>query len=344
MPPVSTDQVVAMYSRYPYPTPVVGGGLSYDVANLFSLLCGGDALEGSSVLDAGCGTGQRAVGFAQRYPGARVRGMDAVEPALNVARELATRHAVKNVAFTRGDIMKLEMGETFDFIISTGVVHHLEDPRRGLHNLCRHLSPDGVICVWVYHPFGEMERLIGRELLQTLWGADRGDLAEGQRVMEQLQLRLGAGRYGHGADASQPASRRGQLSADADAFMHPIVHAYRFGQAMDLFRDSGVEWVAVNGINTPEVMKLVDLDGVEDAGREFCLRAEDLFQSGDLARRFDALPRTERYRAIELLMKPTGFTLVAGRGNAAARLTARIAGNAVPTGELPAPDEGIFRV
>ncbi|WP_420130059.1 class I SAM-dependent methyltransferase [Longimicrobium sp.] len=344
MPAVSTQDVITMYSRYPYPSPVVGGGLAYDIANLFSLLCPGDALEGRSVLDAGCGTAQRAVGFAQRYPGARVQGIDAVDASLHVARELASRHGVRNASFSHGDIMQLEMGETFDFIISTGVVHHLEDPRRGLHNLCRHLSPDGVICIWLYHPFGELDRLLGRELLLTLWGDDRADLALGQRLMEQLDLRLGAGRYGQGVNAAQAESRRGRLSADADAYMHPIVHAYRFGEAMSMFRESGMAWVAVNGLNTVDDMKLMDLGGVEEEGRDFCLRTEDLFPAGELRGRFETLPRMERLRIAELMTRPTGFTLVAGRGDSLGRLSPRVAGNAVTTGDLPEPDPRIFRV
>lgn len=344
MPPASTDDVVAMYSKYPYPSPVVGGGPAYDIANLFSLLVGTDELAGRRVLDAGCGTGQRVVGFAQRYPAARVQGIDAAEAPLHVARELAERHGVRNLALSRRDIMNLEMGEEFDFIISTGVVHHLEDPRRGLHNLCRHLAADGVICIWLYHPFGELDRLLGRELLLTLWGERRSDLVEGQRFMEQLQLRLPPDRYGQEAGAAQPASRRAQLSADVDAFMHPIVNAYRFGEAMALFRDSGVEWVAVNGINTPEGAKLVDLDAVEEAGRGFCLGSEDLFQAEELRKRFDSLARVDRLRVIELLTKPTGFTLVAGRGDSPRRLKARVAGNAVPVDALPEPEPRMFRV
>lgn len=344
MPPVSTDDVVAMYSRYPYPSPVVGGGLAFDVANLFSLLCGNDALAGGKILDAGCGTGQRVVGFAQRYPGARVHGIDAAEPSLHVARELAERHGVRNVTFSRHDIMSLEMDDEFDFIISTGVVHHLEDPRRGLHNLCRHLAADGVISIWLYHPFGELDRLLNRELLLTLWGEQRTDLAEGQLFMEQLQLRLPPDRYGHGDNAARPVSRRTQLSADADAFMHPIVNAYRFGEAMAMFRDSGVGWVAVNGINTPEAMKLLDLEAVEEVGRELCLRSADLFQAEVLRNRFDALPRTQRLRVVELLMKPTGFTIMAGRGDSLQRLMPRIAGSAVSVDALPEPDPRILRV
>jgi hypothetical protein len=187
-----------------------------------------------------------------------------------------------------------------------------------------------------------MDRLLGRELLHTLWG-ERRDLAEGQRMMEQLRLGLQPGRYGHGTGAPQPESRRARLSADADAFMHPIVNAYRFGEAMEMFRGSAVDWVAVNGINTPDAMKLVDLDGVEDEGRAFCLRTEDLFESDELRRRFDGLPRMDRLRVIELMTKPTGFTLVAGRGDSLGRLNQRVAGGAVPADELPAPDGRLFR-
>jgi SAM-dependent methyltransferase len=341
---VSTEAVVALYSRFPYPSPVVGGGLSFDIANLFSLLVGDDGLVSRSILDAGCGTGQRVVGLAHRYPDAQVQGIDAVDAALNVGRELAQRHGVDNVSFSRRDIMNLEMGETFDFIVSTGVVHHLEDPRRGLHNLCRHVAEDGVICVWLYHPFGELDRLLGRELLLTLWGERRDDLAQGQAIMQQLQLGLQPGRYGMGAEAGQTESRRARLSADADAFMHPIVNAYRFDEAMEMFRGSGMEWVSVNGVNTPEAMKLLDLGALEDEGRSVCLRGEDLFASSELRARFDALPRMERLKVVELMMKPTGYTLVAGRGDAARRLMPRVAGNAVPVDEIPDATPRIFRV
>src|SRR5690349_2140175 len=78
--PVSTEAVAAMYARYPYPSPVVAGGLAFDIANLFSLLCTSDALAGRKVLDAGCGTGQRVVGFAHRNPDAQVHGIDFAEP------------------------------------------------------------------------------------------------------------------------------------------------------------------------------------------------------------------------------------------------------------------------
>lgn len=340
---MSTEDVVAMYSRYPYPSPIVGRTLAYDVANLFPLLCEGE-LEGQKILDAGCGTGQRVLGFAKRYPKAEFQGIDVTEASLGVARELARRHAIPNVAFSRHDILALELEERFDFIVSTGVIHHLEDPRRGLESLCRHLTDDGVICLWHYHPFGEFDRLLGRELLLTLWGEERADLARGERIMEQLRLRLPSEQYGYTSSATSPDSARVRLSQDADAFMHPIVNAYRFDEAMAMFGGCEVDWVAVNGINTPEGMKLVDLAEVEEAGRPFALWGSDLFPEESLRELYHACSPAGRLTAVELLTKPTGFTVLAGRGDSCRRLSRRVQGNAFAKDALPDPYPRMFRV
>jgi SAM-dependent methyltransferase len=341
---MSTEDVVAMYSKYPYPSPVVGRILAYDIANLFHLLFEDDEMEGRKILDAGCGTGQRVLGLAKRYPKARIRGIDVTEASLGVARELARRHAISNIAFERRDILALEMEERFDVIVSTGVVHCLRDPRRGLENLCRHLADDGVVCIWHYHPFGEFDRLLGRELLLTLWGDDRADLAKGERIMDQLHLQLHPEQYGYGTTATNPDSDRGRLAQNADAFMHPIVNAYRFDEAMAMFASCGVDWVAVNGINVPGGMKLVDLAEVAETERTFALWGDDLFRDEPLRELYRQRPPLDRLRAVELLTKPTGFSILAGRGDSLRRLSRRIQGNAFSGDALPEPYPRIFRV
>jgi SAM-dependent methyltransferase len=337
----STEEVLAMYSKYPYPSPTVGTSLSYDMANLFYLLVEDDGLDGKKVLDAGCGTGQRVLGFAQRYPRARFQGLDMTQASLDVAGQLARKNEIENISFRKGNILALDLGESFDFIVSTGVLHHLEDPRQGHENLCRHLSADGVICVWHYHPFGEFDRLVGRELLQTLWGDSRSDLAKGQRIMELLGLRLPAEQYG--TAATQREGDRSQLSIDADAFMHPIVNAYRFDESMAMFTGCEVDWVAMNGINTLKTMKLIDLTQVEELGRELCLWDTDLFEDEYLAEQYRSLSKSDKLRVVELLTKPTGFTVLAGRGDSFKRLGDRIAGNSIPKQDLPEPYPRLLR-
>ena len=339
---ISTEDVVAMYSKYPYPSSTVGMSLSYDVASLFYLLCRGDDLSNKKVLDAGCGTGQRVLGFAETYPKAQFLGIDVTEASLEIAIHLAEKHAIRNITFKKSDILNLDLGEKFDFIVSTGVVHHLEDPQKGLVNLCHHLTSDGVICIWHYHPYGEFDRLIGRELLLILWEDQRSDLMKGQRIMEQLQLKLLAEQYG--TSATQSEADRSQLSINADAFMHPIVNAYRFDEAIAMFKSCDISWVAVSGINTPQTMKLVDLMQVEDMGRDFCLWDSDMFKEESLMNLYNSLTKLDKLKVIELLMKPTGFTILAGKEDSYKKLGRRIEANFIPKEALPEPYPRILRV
>ena len=339
---VTTADVKAMYSKYPYPSPTVGGSLSFDVANLFRILCGPDDLSGKKILDAGCGTSQRVLGFAKRYPKAKFTGIDMTTASLNVARQLALRHNVQNITFKEKDILNLDLGEKFDIIVSTGVLHHLTDPQRGVSNLCEHLAEDGVICLWYYHPFGEADRLMGRELLLTLWDPQHSDLLKGQWIMEQLGLGLIPGQYG--TTATQKEGDRSQLSINADAFMHPIVNAYRFDEAMAMFKTCDVQWVAINGLNTANTMKLIDLEQVEENGRELCLLNSELFETEPLINLYKSLSKADKLRVIELSTRPTGFTILAGRSDSFKKLGNRTAGNMIRKEDLPDAYPRLFRV
>jgi hypothetical protein len=160
--------------------------------------------------------------------------------------------------------------------------------------------------------------------------------------MQQLGLRLSAEQYG--LTASQKEGDRSQLSIDADAFMHPIVNAYRFDEAMALFDSCDVDWVAVNGINTLKTMRLIDLMQVEELGQELCLWDTELFEEEDLRRLYRSLGRNDKLKVIELLMKPTGFTVMAGRGDSFKRLGERIEGNLFLKRDLPEPYPRLLRV
>jgi len=340
-----TADVRAMYSKFPYPSPIVGASVSYDVANLFGILCEPAALDGKTILDGGCGTGQRVLGFASRYPKAKFKGVDMTDASLTVARSLAQKNNISNITFETHNLLELQLTETFDVIVSTGVVHHLEDPRRGLANLCKHLGPDGMICIWHYHPYGEFERLVGRELLLTMWGDDRSDLARGHRLMEQLQLNLVPQQYGHAA--TQKTADLSQLSINADAFMHPIVNAYRLVDAMSLFLGCGVDWVAINGINATGEMKLIDLEGREEREEiadELCVRDDELFTNPELQTEYRKLGKLQKLAVIELLRRPTGFTVMAGKGDSRERFGKRLAGNIVPLEALSNEPTPLLRV
>lgn len=103
---------------------------------------------GLAALDAGCGNG-KWLDFLARAPAARAIGLDysdAVEPCYR-----NTRHHA-NVVVIQGSILEPPLQrEAFDLVISDGVIHHLDDPNRGVKLLGERLRRrGGKLAVWIY--------------------------------------------------------------------------------------------------------------------------------------------------------------------------------------------------
>jgi SAM-dependent methyltransferase len=318
-----------MYEAYPYPSPTVGDTLIPDVANSLYTIFGEDGLSGRKILDAGCGTGQRLLAVARRYPKAQFVGLDMTAASIAVAEALSRRHGIRNVEFCNSDMLDFSPGYPFDVILSIGVVHHLEDPTRGIQFLTSLLSENGILILWLYHSLGEHQRLLDRETLLTLWNRTEGYDA-GLQVLRDMGLQLETKRYG--SSAAQSKSEVSQVSIDVDAYLHPIVNAYRFEEMISVLRDyTPLDWAAVNNINLVDSSKLIDLNEVETGDmRYFCQTAEDLFAAESLRQRFRALDPLKKLRVLENQLKPTGFTVLGGRGDAHQRLSARVQSNVIP--------------
>jgi SAM-dependent methyltransferase len=105
-----------------------------------------DALNGKVGLDAGCGKG-RFTRILAGHLDAEVAldGSSAVEAA---ARNLSHN---PNVAVVKSDLRDAPFApESFDFISSLGVLHHLDDPREGFEHLLTYLAPKGRILLYLY--------------------------------------------------------------------------------------------------------------------------------------------------------------------------------------------------
>ena len=114
------------------------------------------------VIDAGCGNG-RLVEFSLRYSPEIVIGIDysdSVEIAFN-----RTRH-LKNVIIIQASLQSLPIKLHFaDIIYSLGVVHHLEQPEKGLSELGKRLASNGKMHIWTYsHEGNELYLVLMRPM------------------------------------------------------------------------------------------------------------------------------------------------------------------------------------
>lgn len=90
----------------------------------------------TDIMDVGCGTGLMLTMIQNRFPEARLSGIDASPAMLKIA---TARLPDANYYITDVENMK-KMDQTYDVVCSINVLHHLNDPVahiRQLHRLCR---------------------------------------------------------------------------------------------------------------------------------------------------------------------------------------------------------------
>ncbi|MDQ1102856.1 class I SAM-dependent methyltransferase [Nocardioides zeae] len=313
----------ALYESFPYPSPDPAGPLISDTALGLAAVFGGSELTGWRVLDLGCGTGHRLVATALQHPEADFVGLDASARSIEVATELVARHGVSNVELVHGSVPDAELTTDFDLVVSTGVLHHLPEPKAALRWAIDQLADDGLIYVWMYGALGEHDRLLDRELVRELAGPDTD--AGGLAIVRELGLSLPSAQYGD-TSRGDAASTAAVASVDADAYLNPIVNAVRFDDIIELFAGQCVDWLSVVSINNDGSSRLVDLTGRHPLG-DLAVSGSAVLPDGLLRERYETLGPVARLRVIELMTKPTGVTVVAGRGDSIRDCAERIVDN-----------------
>jgi len=120
----------------------VTGRVTAEVAG--ALLDAAGVVDGSRVLDVGCGTGIVTAAAAAR--GARATGADVAEGMLAVARE---RHPELEFVVADAEALPFSAG-AFEAVVANLVVNHLPTPEQAVAEFARVLAPGGSVAVAVW--------------------------------------------------------------------------------------------------------------------------------------------------------------------------------------------------
>ncbi|MGA8444784.1 MAG: class I SAM-dependent methyltransferase [Roseiarcus sp.] len=227
------DEVRAFYESHPYPAPL--GNLDRhrelyrnpDRRRAVSLLLWPtrQPAPNRKILIAGCGTSQAAI-HAMREPHATVIGIDISESSLSHTRELQRKYGLRNLDLHRLAIEDVgSLGEVFDEIVCTGVLHHLPDPDLGLRSLRAALAQDGALHIMVYATYGRAGVYMMQEYCRLL------GVRANEEELRALGATIGALSPDHPiAAAASRAKDFRQADALADALLHPVDRAYTVPQ------------------------------------------------------------------------------------------------------------------
>jgi len=137
------DRVRSFYDDHPYPPPVENlerykrrwQDPQRRRADFHLFWPDREYREDPSILIAGCGTSQAAK-HALRWPAAQVIGIDLSATSIHQTELLKKQHGLNNLQVHQLAIEDVStLGMSFDQIVCTGVLHHLEDPDAGLSAL-----------------------------------------------------------------------------------------------------------------------------------------------------------------------------------------------------------------
>lgn len=103
--------------------------------------------EQSTVLDVGCGTGRWSIYLSSKF--SSVYAMDpskAIYAAANLTKDIPGIHLIKasaeNIPFE---------DETFDLVISLGVLHHIPDTQKALNTIVKKVNKGGQCLIYLYY-------------------------------------------------------------------------------------------------------------------------------------------------------------------------------------------------
>ena len=190
-----------------------------------------------SILIAGCGTSQ-AARHALMEPDARVTAIDLSATSLRHTRDLQQKHDIRNLQLHQLAIEQVgELGETYDQIVCTGVLHHLSDPDAGLRALRAVLALDGAMHIMVYAPYGRAGVYMMQDYCRLLEiGVGDEDLRDlGQTVQALPTDHPIAGVVKRAKDFARP-------DALADALLNPQDRAYSVPQIYEWLERCGLKF------------------------------------------------------------------------------------------------------
>lgn len=140
-----SQAVQQMYAQRPYPRwkSTSMDPIRSDIAEVSRNL---------TILVAGCGTGQEPAIYAHSTPLARVTAIDLSRPSIAYGKRMAEEIGyAPRIEFLHGDLMEVgKIGKSFDYVVSSGVLHHMKDPERGWQAILDTLKPEGRMTISLY--------------------------------------------------------------------------------------------------------------------------------------------------------------------------------------------------
>ncbi len=254
--------------------------------------------------------------------------VDVSDVALNIAKQGAAERGLTNIEFRLLDLTDDNIGsERFDVILSMGVVHHLSDPQGGLRNLAAQLYPDGIMFLYLYGQNGGQERMRRKQIVSLLLGNDRRNFEQGIALIKGLGF--DTFEYGWMQNVEDEATRDAMI---VDAYLHVNEKLFDTAGLINFLGGSGLDSFLVYGVTCGSTGGLFESRLNPPASKLPVTPIAQHFTSGAVREAYEALSLPDKYRLLDLILKPNGYTVMGLQKQSLRNLhpESRIRANALP--------------
>ncbi len=154
-----TDKIKSFYEKTPFPNydefDNVGSLTDKARKGLFAKLLDDQIPFGVRILECGCGTGQLTnfLSITNRT----VIGTDISINSLKMANEFREANDLRRAHFYQMNLFRPSFKpQSFDLVISNGVLHHTSDPFLAFNSISNLVKPNGYILIGLYHKYGRL--------------------------------------------------------------------------------------------------------------------------------------------------------------------------------------------
>jgi SAM-dependent methyltransferase len=171
------NAIRAFYSQNPFPShdelDSVGTLMAKARRGVYADMLDKQLPQSSSILECGCGTGQLSTFLS--ICGRKCLGVDLSMASLRCAEQFRNRENLPNVAFVQANLFDLPIGpETFDVVITKGVLHCTPDPRRAFRSVVERTRIGGHVIVGLYNRFGRVPSWLRKQRYRLMRRGSKG--------------------------------------------------------------------------------------------------------------------------------------------------------------------------
>ncbi len=229
-----TPDVMSFYEAHPFPNyqdfDSIASLREKAENGIFARLLDAQIPHGSKVLEVGCGTGQLS-NFLGIREGRLVFGTDMCIPSLSLGQEFKEKHKIGRVAFLQMNLFRPALRqESFHVVISNGVLHHTDDTYEAYRSILRLVKKGGFIIVGLYNKMGRVPTHLRRTIFKFF--------GEKFYFLDPYLRKEDLGN----------AKRKSWFM---DQYHHPKERTHTFGEVLQWFDQTGVEFISSLPLTKP---------------------------------------------------------------------------------------------